>query len=160
MTAARFCSLFFIALALGPAFAHLFALPNKIGLSHDDYLIVQHIYNGWALLGVVVLGALASTLVLAIMLRNRRRQFGLALSAFICITLTQAIFWIWTFPANQATQNWTMLPADWQSLRAQWEYSHAASALLTLLALVLLILCMLVPLRERDARQRVLGLSS
>lgn len=93
------------------------------------------------------------------LLRRQRRQFGLALSAFVCIALTQAIFWIWTFPANQATHNWTMLPADWQSLRVQWEYSHAASVLLTPLARVLLILCMLVPLRERDAGERTLRLS-
>jgi hypothetical protein len=32
-----------------------------------------------------------------------------------------------------------MLPADWQRLRLQWAYSHAAGAVLTLLALVLLI---------------------
>jgi hypothetical protein len=83
-------------------------------------------------------------------------RFGLAISAFICIALAQATFWIWTFPANQASNNWTMLPADWQRLRPQWEYSHAAGALRTLLALVLLILCTLVALRERDAAQRAL----
>jgi hypothetical protein len=37
------------ALALVPAGAHLFELPNKIGLSQDRYFIVQSIYRGWAL---------------------------------------------------------------------------------------------------------------
>jgi hypothetical protein len=67
LNAARFFSLLFAALALAPALAHLLELPNKIGLSRDDYLIVQQIYRGWALLGFVVAGALLSTLVLMIM---------------------------------------------------------------------------------------------
>ena len=45
-------------IASAPALAHLLELPNKIGLSRDDYLIVQQIYRGWALLGIVVLSAL------------------------------------------------------------------------------------------------------
>lgn len=41
---------FFAALSLAPALAHLFALPNKIGLPRDQYFVVPMIYNGWALL--------------------------------------------------------------------------------------------------------------
>ena len=35
---------------------------------------------------------------------------------------------------NQATQNWTMLPDNWQVLRSQWEYAHAVRAILYVLA--------------------------
>lgn len=49
---------------------------------------------------------------------------------------TQVVFWTFTFPANQATENWTQLPENWEALRTQWEYSHAASAALNLAALV------------------------
>jgi hypothetical protein len=49
----RFVSLLFTALALGAAMAHLLELPKKIKLSAEDYLIVQQIYRGWALLGIV-----------------------------------------------------------------------------------------------------------
>ena len=137
---ARFFSLLFSALALAPALAHLLELPNKIGLSRDEYLTVQQIYRGWAWLGIVVFGALLSTLALTIMVRGRRKAFGLALTAFLCIAGTQVLFWTFTFPANQATGNWTMLPENWMALRSQWEYSHAASAVLNLIALVALIL--------------------
>jgi len=44
---------------------------------------------------------------------------------------------------NQATQNWTVLPSNWAELRARWEYSHAASALLNLAALGAVILAVL-----------------
>jgi hypothetical protein len=139
LTAARFSSLLFAALALAPTLAHLLELPNKIGLSRDDYLTVQQIYRGWALLGFVVAGALVSTLVLTIMVRNRPKAFAFAVVAFLCIVGTQIAFWMFTFPANQQTSNWTVMPESWMGLRSQWEYSHAASAVLNLVALIALI---------------------
>lgn len=136
LQAARFCSLVFTALALAPAMAHLLELGNKIGLPRDAYLTVQHIYDGWALLGVVVYAAFFSTLALAIATRRRRREFIPALVAFLCIAGTQGVFWSFTFPMNQATANWTVLPQNWMAVRAQWEYSHAASAVLNLAAVI------------------------
>jgi hypothetical protein len=148
LTLARFLSLLFCSLALAPAMAHLLELPNKIGLPRDAYLTVQHIYDGWALLGFVVYGAIFSTLALAVLTRRRGREFAYALTAFLCMVGTQAIFWSFTFPANRASANWTMLPDDWLALRAQWEYSHAASALLNLAALLAVILSVLRETRE------------
>ena len=139
----RFASLLFVALAFAPAAAHLLELPNKIGLTRDEYLVVQQVYRGWAWLGIVVYGALFSTLAHAVFARGRRAELIPAALAFLCIAGTQAIFWTWTFPANQETLNWTMLPAHWESLRAQWEYSHAASAVLNLAALVSVIVAVL-----------------
>lgn len=139
LTIARFFSLLFAALALAPALAHLLELPNKIGLSRNDYLTVQQIYRGWALLGFVVYGALLSTLVLSVMVRKRPSEFRFTLMAFLCIAGTQVVFWTFTFPANQLTSNWTVLPENWLALRTQWEYSHAASAVLNLIALIALI---------------------
>lgn len=138
-----FIAFVFVALALGPALAHLFALPNKIGLDEARYFTVQQIYAGWALLGIVVIGALLSTLALAVALRRDRGPALWALIAFLCIAGTQLIFWSFTFPANQATVNWTEVPANWQALRAQWEYSHAASAVLNLVAMIVLVLSVL-----------------
>lgn len=130
----QFLALLLTAFALVPAGAHLFALANKIGLSAEQYFIVQNIYRGWALFGIVLFSALIANLLLAIALRGRGTPFGFALVAFLCIALTLVIFFTWTFPANQATQNWTAVPANWEQLRRQWEYSHAANALVTLVA--------------------------
>lgn len=138
VTNIRLFSLLFLALALGPALAHLLELPNKIDLARDEYLTVQQIYRGWALLGIVVIGALLSTLILTFLVRKRPRELPFVLAAFLCIVGTQVLFWTFTFPANQATNNWIMLPEGWEALRIQWEYSHAASALLNVVALVLL----------------------
>lgn len=144
LTIARFLSLVFAALAMAPALAHLLELPNKINLSHDEYLIVQQIYRGWALLGIVVFGALAFSLLLTIMVQHQPKRFRLALFGFVCIVATQVVFWTFTYPANQQTNNWTMLPENWEALRRQWEYSHAASAGLNFIALIALVLSVLV----------------
>lgn len=133
-----FLSLLFAALALVPAGAHLAELPNKISLPGTEYLVVQRIYMGWALFGFVVIGALSSTGALAFALWRQGQEFWLALGAFVCIAGTQAVFWTFTYPVAQATSNWTVLPQNWEALRAQWEYSHAASAVLNLLALAAL----------------------
>ena len=139
-----FLSLLFAALAVAPAMAHLLELPNKINLSREDYLRVQQMYRGWALLGFVVAGALLSTLALTITVRKTQKPFVFALIALLCIAGTQVVFWTYTYPANQATINWTVLPENWVVLRRQWEYSHATSAVLNLLALISLILSVLV----------------
>lgn len=139
-----FLSLLFVALSLGPALAHLLELPNKINLSRDDYLTVQQIYRGWNLLAVVVFPALLSTFALTITLRHQRKAFTFALIAFLCLAGAQIVFWTYTFPANQITNNWTTLPENWAALRRQWEYSHATGALLNLLAMVSLSISVLV----------------
>lgn len=134
MKIVQFLALVLTALALIPAGAHLFALPNKIGLAAEQYFIVQNIYRGWALLGIVLAGALVANLSLTVMLRGRGRPFVLALIAFWCLAVSLTIFFIWTYPANQATSNWTTIPEEWGELRLQWEYSHAANALVTFAA--------------------------
>jgi hypothetical protein len=145
-----FTALMFAALALGPALAHLFALPNKIGMSEADYFVAQQIYRGWAWLGLVVYGALLSALALSWALRRDGAARTWALVAFLCIVGTQGIFWTWTYPANRATQNWTTVPADWQRLRTEWEYSHATSAALNLLAVAALALSLLAWKRQEE----------
>ena len=62
-----FLSILFTAVAMAAGFAHLFELSNKVHLSREDYLTVQQIYRGWALLGIAVMGALLSTLILTVM---------------------------------------------------------------------------------------------
>jgi hypothetical protein len=135
LRAVQFLAVVLTALALVPAGAHFFELPNKIGLGQEQYFIVQNIYRGWALFGVVLIGALAANLVLTIMLRRRPGAFWLALSAFVLVGATLVVFFTWTYPANQATSNWTVVPDNWRELRIQWEYAHAANAVLTFVAL-------------------------
>jgi hypothetical protein len=131
----QFLGILLTALAVVPGGAHLAALPNKMKMAQESYFIAQQIYAGWALFGIVLFGALGANLALTIMLRRRGRPFGHALAACLFIAANLAIFFIWTFPANQVTRNWTIVPENWGDLRAQWEYSHAVNAVVMLIAL-------------------------
>ena len=144
MQIVRFLAIVLTALALVPAGAHLFELPNKIGLPQEQYFIVQGIYRGWAFFGFVLIPAIIVNLVLAFVQRRWTGSFGLALAGFLCMAATLAIFFTWTYPANVATSNWTVVPADWADLRLQWEYAHAVNAVLTFAALCFVTLSALI----------------
>ena len=145
-------TLLFVALALVPAGAHLFELPNKFALPPDQYMTVQGIYRGWALFGIVIIGALVLTLAHTLMVRSNNAAALLsALSAF-CFVVSLTVFFAFTYPMNVATSNWTVTPADFENARQQWEYSHAANAVLTLVAFVAITLSVLAS-RETISRQ-------
>jgi cytochrome bd-type quinol oxidase subunit 2 len=146
---AQFLAVLMTALALIPAGAHLFELPNKIDLPRDAYLTVQGIYAGWAWFGIVDLGALIMNVVLAIRLRRQRRAFSFAVTAALCFVVFFAIFFTWTFPANQATANWTSMPDNWSELRQEWEYSHAVNAIVMLVALCSVTLSVITAKQDR-----------
>jgi hypothetical protein len=143
----HFVAIILTALALIPAGAHVLELPNKIGLDRDQYMTVQQIYRGWALAGIVLIAAMIANAVVAIATRPRKGPTLCAAAAAVFIAIGLAIFFTWTFPANQATSNWTVAPADWSDLRRQWEYAHAANAVANLLALCSATLAALLPTR-------------
>lgn len=135
LNALRYLALVLTAVALVPAGAHLFELPNKIDLSQEQYYTVQAIYRGWALFGIVLFGSLTANLALTVGLRRRGVPFGQPFAASLCLAAGLAIFFTWTYPANLATANWAVPHPDWRELRRQWEYAHAANAILTFIAL-------------------------
>jgi hypothetical protein len=154
-SAAQRLALFFAvmatALSLGPALAHLLELPNKIGLPKDTYFVVQQIYAGWSRLGAVLLLQLVSIVAVIVLARGARRLRGCAIVALLCLIGAQVLFWTFTYPANVATVNWTRQPDGWETLRRQWEYSHAGGALLQLACLVCLLLGALGDNRHRTS---------
>jgi hypothetical protein len=140
----QFFAVIFTALALVPGGAHLFSLPNKIGLAQDNYFVAQNIYRGWALFGFVLFPALLLNFLLAWIERAHALPSLLAFAAALGIAATLVIFFVWTYPANVATTNWTSAPANWQLLRRQWEYSHAVNAVITFAALCAVTLSVLL----------------
>src|SRR4051812_11277274 len=109
-----FIALFTTALALGAALAHALELPNKIGLPVDQYFVVQKAYWGWARLGFLLVIELLSMVALTIFYWPEHAVRWPVLAAIACLLITQAIFWSFTFPANVATSNWTVIPDNWQ----------------------------------------------
>jgi len=132
--ASQFLAVVLTALALLPGGAHLMALSAKIDMPEQPYFVVQQIYRGWAWAGAVIFLAIFANFAAAFLTHGRRRQLSTVAGLLIAATL--ATFFIWTYPANQATSNWTSVPENWEQLRTQWEYSHATNATITFLALL------------------------
>jgi hypothetical protein len=53
-----------------------------------------------------------------------------------------AVFLVFVLPANRVIASWQLdkIPSDWEQWRNQWEYAHAARAVLELVALAVLVL--------------------
>jgi hypothetical protein len=143
----QFTALILTALALAPAVAELFSLPNKIGLGVEQYIMVQGIYRAGSLFGFVLVPAILVNLLLTVMLRGRGAPFVFAVLAVLCMAATLVNFFIWIYPANMATDNWTAIPANWQELRSQWEYTHAADAVITFIALCAVAVSVLIEMK-------------
>ncbi len=139
----RFGSVLLTAIAMAAGLAHVFELPNKIGLDREAYLAVQQLYRGWALLGIPLLLALVSVLTLAVRSRRLPGRFYPAMAAAVCLAVSLAVFLLFTYPANQQTANWTVLPENWEALRRQWEFSHAVAAGFDFVAFALLVFSVL-----------------
>jgi hypothetical protein len=132
----QFLAILATAIALIPGGAHVLTLPAKMAMPEEPYFIAQQVYQGWAWLGIAIFAAVFANFASAILARHHPRQFLLSLAASLLVAATLAIFFGWTYPANQATANWTAVPSNWEDLRMQWEYSHAVNAALTFVALL------------------------
>ena len=135
----RFLTIIFAVITLGALLAHLFELPGKMILSKEDYRMVQGIYSGWAWLGIFEIGTIILVLIWTISERKNKTTFPYLLTALIILVVSLVIFFLFTFPANRATMNWTQLPPDWEMLRRKWEYSHGIRAVLNLIGFGFLI---------------------
>jgi hypothetical protein len=149
--ASQFLAVVLTALALLPGGAHLMALPAKLAMPEQPYFVAQQVYRGWAWAGVVIFLAIFANFAAAFLTHGRRRQ--LFTVAGLLIGTTLALFFVWTYPANEATGNWTSVPENWEQLRIQWEYSHAVNAALTFLAL----LCAVGAALSIDSRHETYG---
>lgn len=102
-------------------------------MSKDQYYIVQIIYLGWWVVGLLLPAALVADIVLVLNVTDRVAWWlGVGSAALVGINL--AIFAVWTLPVNLATDNWAKRLDNWEELRRQWEYSHAVNAGITFLA--------------------------
>ena len=66
LTVLKISALFLTMLTAAPGLAHLFELPNKIGLPRDEYSVVQQAYRGWNQLAYILLVELVSIVALAV----------------------------------------------------------------------------------------------
>jgi hypothetical protein len=148
MKSVSFLAVLLTALALVPGAAHLLELPNKLDLSAADYLTVQSVYRGWWLLGVLFAASFLANAGMAFAVRRQTTPFLFAIGATFAVAAALVVFFVWTFPINRMTADWTRLPEAWRAMRNQWEFSHAANAGVMVVALCCSLLAALARRRE------------
>ena len=76
-----------------------------------------------------------TTFWLAMIGRSQWLPKVLAFSAFALLLVTLITFFVWIYPVNRATAQWTIATDEFERLRVRWELTNGANAVLTLLAL-------------------------
>ncbi len=94
--------------------------------------------------------AVIAALFLAFLVRRRRPAFGWTMLGAFCVVASHTAFWIWLAPVNAIIAMATpeTLPVDWVTLRFQWECTHAARAILQLIALASLAFSVVIETSE------------
>ncbi len=132
----QFFSIILIATYMVPQAAHLIEYPGKIVMDRDAYFATQQIYAGWSMSAYVLFGAMAASLGLTILSRAQPLPMILAGAAFVLMVSVLVVFFLRVAPMNTITEQWTMLPDNWEPIRAQWEHGHGINAVITLFALI------------------------
>jgi Domain of unknown function (DUF1772) len=145
----RLISLLACALVFGLTVSHVLLSPGSRGLDGATWLTVQHsFYGGFAIVGGLteVIGLLA-TITDAIYRRRQPTAAGAPAFASLCFLGTLLSYFFGNRPVNTKVQHWTpaTLPADWSSYRDTWDMAHAASAVLSTLALLALLVATIWP---------------
>jgi prepilin signal peptidase PulO-like enzyme (type II secretory pathway) len=135
----RFITIMLTAAAFAAALAHLMELPGKMEFDARLYVLLHRtLYPtfgqtaGWAE-GL----ALFSVIGLAWRVRKRGTAFPLTVVAAVCQATAMIVFLVYVYPANVTMSSWPLdsIPAEWTDWRDQWEYAHAARAILFTVAL-------------------------
>jgi hypothetical protein len=146
------------ALSMGTALCHLLEMPAKITYEGALWLtLLQTLYPpAFGTIGAFFeVGAVVTAVMLAFLVR-RRPAFVWTLLGALCLVVAHAAFWIWVAPVNATMSPLTpeTLPADWMRLRNQWEYTHAARAVLQIVALGALVFSILVEIPTDASRDK------
>ena len=157
----RFVAVVLSGLLLGTTFGHVLEMPAKLRFDPQLWMTLQHnLYAAFASVGALTeMGAIAAVLVLAVLVRQRRRSLWLTLLAAACLLVAFGVVWlVFTSVANAETARWTAttIPADWSRWRTRWEFSHALRFALHLAGFCALTLSVLIdPQPARSAAMPV-----
>lgn len=147
----RFITLILVALFMGLEFAHALELPAKMQYNEALYIKVQNsLYQYFGAPGpgaFITVGAVLSAIALTVLVRKRRAAFGWALMGTLCLAISfPLIFFLGIEPVNVVLKqaNPGAVPPNFEQLRNQWEYAHAANFGLSLAGFSTLLLSVLV----------------
>jgi len=161
----RFLTIILVSLSMAMAFCHLLQLPPRMSYDGAQWVTTQSLYQLFGTVGALIeVGALLLAIVLLLAVWRRRPAFQWTLFGTVCLLVAHGAWWMFIAPVNAEIATWTpdTIPADWTWWRSQWEYTHAARAILEILGLGALVLSVLVetPRQRLHARAELTSESS
>jgi len=141
------------ALSAGLSFAHLLELPPRVFYFDAELWVATTTKGLYALFGtvgaVVEVGSILAAVVLTLLVRGRGAPFHLSLAGTVLAAVALVLWLIFIAPVNAELATWTptSFPADWVRYRDQWEYTHAANAVIKFGALSSLVLSVIAETR-------------
>lgn len=153
----RFLTIILVSLSMAMAFCHLLQLPPRMRYDGAQWVATQSLYQVFGTIGAFIeVGAVLLATVLLLAVWRRCPAFQWTLFGTSCLLVAHGAWWIFIAPVNAEIATWTpeALPADWTWWRSQWEYTHAARAILEILGVSALVLSVLVETpRQRPPAQ-------
>jgi len=131
----RFSTMMSTAVTMSAALAHIMELPAKMRYERRLYVKLHRtLYPTFGkTAGIAEAVAVLTGGVLAGWMRYRRcRTSPEATAAAVSLAAAHGLFWMLVHPANKTMTSWPLdsIPSDWLRWRNQWEYTHAARAVL------------------------------
>ncbi len=109
--------------------------------------VVENVYKLFGSVGAAFeILAILTAIVLTFFVRRRGSTFYWTLGGAILLVLAFVSWITFVAPMNAEFARWLTdgVPADWTRYRDQWEYAHAANALIKIIGLSLLVISVLV----------------
>jgi hypothetical protein len=155
----RFLTIILVSLSMAMAFCHLLQLPPRMSYDSAQWVATQSLYQLFGTVGAFIeVSAVLLAAVLSLAVCRRRPAFRWTLFGAACLLVAHAAWWVFVAPVNAEISTWTpdAIPGDWTWWRSQWEYTHAARAILEILGLSALVLSVLVETPTHRLRDRAM----
>src|SRR3954464_3898434 len=138
----RMTTLVLASLSMAMGFAHLLQLPVRMRYDRARWRETQSMYRlfGPPIGASIEGGAVLTSVGLAWLVRHRQPAFRWTLAGAVLFVVAQGVWGLLIAPVNARMADWTpeTMPPDWERVRAQWEYTHAARAMLMIIGLAAL----------------------
>jgi hypothetical protein len=151
----RFITLMLAAFSLSLSMTHLLELPQRMQFDQQLWIRVTVIENIYRLFGTVgaafEITAILTAIILVFLVRKYGSTFYWTLCGAILLAIAFVSWIIFIAPMNAEFAKWltTPIPSNWMQYRDQWEYTHAANAIVKIMGLSLLVISVLVETPEK-----------
>lgn len=150
----RFAVIMLAIFSLCLSMAHLLELPQRMKFDQELWIRVTVFENLYALFGsvgaVFEIGAILSAFIFTFLVRQRGQTFYWTLGGAVFMLIAFVSWLVFVADANAELAKWLTnpVPPNWMRTRNQWEYAHAANAIIKIIGLSLLVTSVLVETPE------------